>query len=221
MASTSGMPSIPTPPADRFDVKVRQDFFDGMRGDPAALDRAMALCEAMLAAHPEHAEAMVWHGAGLMMRSSAAFRAGDGQRGLPLFQQGLGEMDRAVELAPTRVGVRIPRGAVLLAMAPYVPDPQRTRLLERGVSDYEATLAEQRSYFATLTLHSREQLLYGLTDGYAHLGKTAKAQAYFKQMETEAHGSELLTRAAARARGEKVVGETPCEQCHASPRYHR
>ena len=209
-----------TPPApekpERFDNLVRQDFFDGMRGDPAALDRAMKLCEDTLAKHPDHAEALVWHGAGLTARSSFAFRAGDMKTGMELYERGLGEMDRAVALAPDDVGVRIPRGAVMLAMAPHVPEAsERTKLVERGIADYEKTLAVQAPYFATLTLHSREQLLYGLTDGYAMLGNADKARATYERMQRDAAGSQLLTRAAERAAGHAVEGNTPCEQCHA------
>lgn len=199
---------------ERFEVKVRADFFDGIRGDTAALDRAIRVCEDTLAKHPGHAEAMVWHGAGMLARSQGAFRGGDTSSGMKLYAQGLGEMDRAVALAPNDVGVRIPRGAVLLAMAPYVPEPEKTKLLERGVADYETTLAVQAPYFAKLTLHSREQLLYGLTDGYANLGDNAKAQAYFARMTAETPDSQLLARARARAAGEAVDGPTPCEQCH-------
>ena len=206
--------AVPSTDAERFDDKVRADFFDGMRGDAAAMARAMKACEETLAKNPKHAEAMVWHGAGVIGRARDAFQSGDRQRGIALYTQGLAEMDAAVEIAPDNVGVRIPRGAVLLAMAPFVPEPEKTKLLERGVGDYEATYALQQTHFATLTLHSREQLLYGLTDGYAHLGKADKATAYYEKMKVEAAGSELLARAASRARGEKVDGPAPCEQCH-------
>lgn len=202
-------------PEQRFDFLVRQDFFDGMRGDAAALDRAQKLCEATLAKHPDHAEALVWHGAALAARSSQAFAAGDRGKGIELYTKALAEMDRAVTLAPQSPGVRIPRGAVMLAMAPHVPEPERTKLAERGVADYETTLAAQTSYFTTLTLHSREQLLYGLTDGYAMLGETDKARATYERMRHEAAGSELLSRAAERAAGHEVAGTAPCEQCHA------
>jgi hypothetical protein len=210
-------PSVAKPPADpeRFDFKVRQDFFDGMRGDAAALDRAQKLCEDALAKNPNHAEAMVWHGAALAARSREAFQRGDRDAGMALYTKALGEMDHAVELAPQSVGVRIPRGAVYLAMAPHVPEPERDKLAERGVSDYEATLAAQASYFSTLPLHSREQLLYGLTDGYAMLGETDKARATYERMQHDAAGSELLPRAAERAAGHEVAGNAPCEQCHA------
>jgi pentatricopeptide repeat protein len=210
-------PVSPGPQAqrpERFDERVRQDFFDGIRGDQAALDRAIALCETTLAKQPQHAEAMVWHGAGLMARSTGAFRTGDTAKGLDLYRRGLAEMDHAVELAPNNVGVRIPRGAVLLSVAPYVPEPERSKLLERGTTDYQTTLALQEPYFAHLTLHAREQLLYGLTDGYANLGQLDKARAFYERMQHDAAGSTLLTRARSRAAGEPVAGQTPCEQCH-------
>ena len=205
----------PEPRDERFDFKVRQDFFDGMRGDAAALDRAQKLCEDTLARNPNHAEALVWHGAALAGRSAQAFARGDRDTGIALYMKGVAEMDRAVSLAPQSPGVRIPRGAVMLAMAPHVPGPESTKLAERGVADYEATLAAQDAYFGKLTLHAREQLLYGLTNGYAMLGETDKARATYERMRKDAAGSELLTRAAERAAGHTVAGDAPCEQCHA------
>lgn len=193
---------------------MRADFFDGLRGDKAAMERAITLCEDTLAKHPKHAEAMVWHGAGIVGRASHAFQAGDRAKGIELYMAGLAEMDAAVVLEPNNIGVRIPRGAVVLGMAPFVPEPEKTKLLERGVADYEVTLAAQQSVFAKLTLHAREQLLYGLTDAYAHLGQRDKARAYYDRMVVDAAGSELLDRAATRSRGEPVDGPTPCEQCH-------
>jgi pentatricopeptide repeat protein len=212
----SHAPPAAKPAPQGFEFRVRQDFFDGLRGDSAALDRSIATCEAALAKNANDAEALVWHGAGLIGRSSFAFRKGDIQTGVPLYQQGLREMDRAVELAPENVGVRIPRGAVVLATAPFVPEAQKASLLQRGISDYEKTLALQQAYFATLTLHSREQLLYGLLDGYAQLGDLARARTYFHRMQHDAAGSPLLARAEARANGDAVAGVTPCEQCHAA-----
>lgn len=178
------------------------------------MTRAMKLCEDTLAKDPKNAEAMVWHGAGIVGQSRDAFRVGDQARGIELYTKGIAEMDAAVAIAPDNVGVRIPRGAVLLAMAPFVPEPEKTKLLENGISDYERTYELQKGYFPKLTLHAREQLLYGLTDGYANLGKADKAQSYFERMQADAAGSELLPRAASRARGETVAGQAPCEQCH-------
>ena len=197
-----------------FDERVRADFFDGLRGDTAAMDRAMKVCEDTLAKNPKHAEAMVWHGAGIVGRASIAFRNNDRATGIDLYTKGLAEMDAAVALEPQNVGVRIPRGAVVLAMAPFVPEPEKTKLLERGVADYETTYLVQKGVFENLTLHSREQLLYGLVDGYANMKQLDKASEKLSLMKRQAAGSELLPRAEKRARGEAVEGVTPCEQCH-------
>ena len=71
--------------AERFDMEVRNDFFAGFSGNKEALDRAMQKSEAVMAANPKHAEAMVWHGGGLMMLSRTAFQSGDTQKGSELF----------------------------------------------------------------------------------------------------------------------------------------
>ena len=69
-------------PADRFDFAVRADFFAGFQGDRARFDRAMSRCEEELAKNPDHAEALVWRGSGLMSLSGNAFQAGDFQKGM-------------------------------------------------------------------------------------------------------------------------------------------
>ena len=210
-------PAAPEAPRreDAFDFRVRADFFDGLRGDTAALERAVKLCEDTLAREPNHAEAMVWHGAAVMARASQAFRAGDRTTGRALYQKALAEMDRAVAIAPRHIGVRIPRGAVLLVAAGFVPEPEKSRLVALGAGDYEFALAAQEKAFGQLPLHSREQLLYGLTDAFATLGDTRKAAAYYQRMTTDAASSELLPRARARADGQPVSGPTPCGECHA------
>jgi hypothetical protein len=73
MAAAPAAEAAPRAPAaprvhDGFEFKVRGDFFDGLRGDTAALDRAIKLCEDTLASEPDHVEAMVWHGAAVLGR---------------------------------------------------------------------------------------------------------------------------------------------------------
>ncbi|MEP7364110.1 MAG: hypothetical protein ABI972_12715 [Acidobacteriota bacterium] len=53
----------------RFDHVVRNDFFSGFTGNQEALDRGMKVCEQVLAGNPNHAEALVWHGAGLATKT--------------------------------------------------------------------------------------------------------------------------------------------------------
>src|SRR4029453_7936933 len=68
-------------PSPRFDELVRADFFAGIGGDEARLAKAMKLCEDTLAKAPRHAEAMAWHGSGLLFRAGQAFQRGNVSEG--------------------------------------------------------------------------------------------------------------------------------------------
>src|SRR5579864_3490088 len=123
---------------ERFDYKVRNYFFAGFAGDTASLDKGMKICEGALATDPKNAEALVWHGSGLFYQAGQAFQKGDQQAGMQFWQRGLKEMDDAVAIAPNSLGVRIPRGAVLLNGSRFVGSPDMARpLIEKGVLDFE------------------------------------------------------------------------------------
>jgi len=62
---------------DSLDAIVRGDFFAGMMGNKVRLDRGMKYCEDLLAKNPKHAEALVWHGGGLLVRAVHAYTKGD------------------------------------------------------------------------------------------------------------------------------------------------
>lgn len=202
--------------AERFDLLVRDDFFAGLlENDQVALDRAMKLCEDTLASDPKHSEAMVWHGGGLILRAGVAFRAGKQDDGMKLWTDGMAEMDRAVALAPDNVGTRIPRGAVLLAASPFVPEPERTRLLDKGLSDYERVLQLQSDHFDKLSRHARTQLLFGLADGWNRRGDQAKARSYYQRVRDLAGGSAYGARANAYLAGDTKPAPMACGGCHA------
>ena len=202
--------------AQRFDLAVRTDFFAGFAGDQARLQKAMATCERTLAENPKHAEALVWHGAGLLFQAGQSFQSGDGQRGMELFQRAIGQMNEAVTLEPDNVAVLIPRGAVLLT-ASRTLDPAMARpLLETAVGDYEKVLGIQAAYFDTLGDHPRGELLFGLAEGSARLGRPEKARAYFERLIKDAPTSGQTTRAQAWLNTgslPKIVGPG-CIGCH-------
>lgn len=181
--------------AERFDHVVRADFFAGYAGDEARLQKAMALCESILAENPTHAEALVWHGSGLLFQAGRAFQAGDPQRGMQLFQTGLTQMNDAVALDPDRVAVLIPRGAVLLTATRNMDPTIGRPLLEQAVADYEKVLDIQAVYFDTLGDHPRGELLFGLAEGSARLGRPEKARAYFERLIKDAPTSGQSARA--------------------------
>jgi hypothetical protein len=131
---------------DRFDLIVRDDFFAGMFGDTARLDKGMRYTEEVLRRNPRHAQALVWHGGGLVTRAGNAWTAGNDALGRRLWKQGTAEMDRARALAPKDIGVKIGRSALLIGMAQAGWDPTDRRaraLLQSAVEDYELVYAAQ------------------------------------------------------------------------------
>ena len=183
-------------PDERFENQVRADMFAGFAGDAVALGRAMKLCEETLASDPENAQALVWHGSGSIFLGGEAMRGADYARGAPLLAKGLREMDDAVANAPDRVGVLIPRAATLLEYSKYDPVPDRARAeLQKSLGDYERVLILQKSYWQTLPVHARGEILSGLAEGWLRAGDSQKAQSYMERLEAETAGSPYALRA--------------------------
>jgi tetratricopeptide (TPR) repeat protein len=175
---------------DRFDLKVRNYFFAGFAGNAAALEKGMKMCETALAENPKLAEAMVWHGAGVFFQAGQAFQKGDMQNGQEMWTRGLKEMDEAVVLAPDNLGVRIPRGAVLLTASHYVPNPEMAKpLIEKGLTDFETTYHAQSAQFDSMGTHPRGELLIGLADSYSRLGNQEKALEFFEKIQKDLKGT--------------------------------
>jgi hypothetical protein len=205
----------PKPPAARFDMEVRADFFAGFSGDEAALKRGMARCEEVLAIDPTHAEAMVWHGAGVLSTAGQAFQKGDMQNGIQLWTKGLAEMNKAVELAPDNVGVRIPRGATLFEASRQIPDPnQQQALLRLALGDYEHTLMLQKATFSGLSDHAKGELLFGLAEGWSRAGDQEKAKQYFERLTADAARSGRTKYAKAWLDGAPPASPGRCVGCH-------
>jgi hypothetical protein len=181
--------------ATRFDYEVRNDYFAGFGGDAAALERAMIKTSAVLAAEPNHAEAMVWHGAGIFFQSGQAFRNGDQQKGMDLFTKGVAMMDKAVELAPDHIGVRIPRGAVLLQASLMMPEQIAKPLIEKGLSDYARCYELQKAEMDRMGEHPKGELLFGIADAHRRLGNDAKAEEFFQMIAKAMPGSNYAKRA--------------------------
>ena len=205
----------PFPATQRFDMEVRADFFAGFGGASERLERAMKRCEEVLAMDANYAEALVWHGSGLLFQAGMAFQKGDSQKGAELWGKGLTEMDRAVGLSPTAVAVRIPRGATLIEVSRTIPNQDQAQALLRvAVEDYEHALTLQQPYFSTLSEHARSELLFGLAYGWARLEERDKASAYFKRILNDAPASGRSTYAKAWLAGTPPKDPGRCVGCH-------
>jgi hypothetical protein len=199
----------------RFDYLVREDMFRGFAGDNAALERAMALCETRLAENPNNAEALVWHGTGLLFRAGEAVRTGDHDKGVALNRTGLAEMAKAVALRPNDISVLIPRGSVMLVAGMRIPDVQRARpFFETAVGDFEKVLASQRPYFESLPPHPKGELLAALAEGWSRLGELQKSQLYLTRMVVELPNTPYSAAATARLENPTTGARITCLSCH-------
>jgi len=200
----------------RFDYLVRADFFAGAAGDDARLQKVIEICERTLEQHPQHPEAMVWHGAVAIVRSRQAFQNGDAAAGQQQFARGVKEMTDAVALAPNSPGVLIPRGAVLFEATRGMPPEMARPLVQSAIANYERALEVQAPSFATLGDHAKGELLFGLADGWARVGDAQKARQYFERLIADAPSSGQT----AKAREFMATGVVPasngssCVGCH-------
>ncbi|MEO8025089.1 MAG: hypothetical protein ABI823_01365 [Bryobacteraceae bacterium] len=215
LAFVLSLKSAPAQEAARFDFHVRNDFFAGFSGNMELLDRGMAACEKALAENPKNPEALVWHGAGLYFKGGQAMQHGDQQAGMPMIQKGIAEMDRAVELAPDNIGVRIPRGAVLLTAAQFTPPQFGKPLVERGISDYQRSFDLQKTRLMEMGSHPRGELLSGLALGNAYLGNTDKAEEFFLKLKETNPNSPYSKRADKWLQAKTLSpAESRCIGCH-------
>jgi hypothetical protein len=173
----------------RFDFLVRSDFFSAFAGNKEALQRGMAKCEEKLKTEPENADALVWHGAGLMFTAASLFQKGDFEKGTAMYQQGDAELTKAKELRPKDLSILVARAPFYIAYSRYVPNKeQKSEMLRKAMEDYEEAYRQQESKLATLSDHSRGELLFGLTEAYLRLGGTenrSKAQVLLQRLVNE------------------------------------
>src|SRR5437868_489025 len=205
---------------DRFDMVVRDDFFAGMTGDTVRLERGMKICEDVLAKNPKDAEALVWHGGGLIARAQRAYTAGNAALGNRLWSAGIDKMNRAVAFEPDHMGVKIGRAATLIGLAQSGWDSSDNKgraLLKSAVLDYEKVLRWHGPRFDRVSDHSRGELLFGLASGWSLLGNQQKTREYLslvlekcKDTAYESEARRWLNKTP------PVVVQHDCRGCHIS-----
>ena len=200
----------------RFDIAVRNDLLAGLSGNSQALDRGMAACEKILAENPKDVDALVWHGIGTLILSRLELQKGNGQGAMEQAQKGIAEMDRAVEMEPGNLGVRISRGAALREatheMPPFMSDP----LLEKARGDFQYTFDLQKDNLPPAE-HPLGELLQALGDIYSRQGKQDDAAKYYGLLKDRLPATEYGKRAAEwlKTRQPLPAERSGCVGCHA------
>jgi hypothetical protein len=193
--------------ADRqgFDHLVRNDYFAGFAGNREALERAMAKTTVVLA--------------DLFFQAGEAFRTGNREKGMELYGKGVGMMDAAVALAPRNVGVRIPRGAVLLQASLSMQEAMAKPLIEKGLSDYLAAYEIQKAELDALGEHPKGELLFGIADAHRRLGNNEGAEQFFGMIVKAMPGTNYAKRAEIWMNTKTLTpAQVRCVGCHVSSR---
>jgi tetratricopeptide (TPR) repeat protein len=202
--------------AERFDHLVREDFFAGFAGNAERLEMGMQKTETALKENPNHAEALVWHGGGLFYQSNRFFQKQDFAKGMELFQKGVAEMARAVELEPKNIGVRVPRAATLAGGARFLPPQMAKPLFDMILDDYYTVYEMQKDHLDELGAHPKGELLFGLADINSRVGNTDKADYFYKLINDKMPGTPYAKRAAKwfETRQPLPPAQTQCIGCH-------
>ena len=199
---------------ERFDYEVREEMFRAFGGNEAALQSAMATIEAKLKEHPDHAEALVWRGAARNWLAGRALEAVT-RRARDLSAAGMADMDRALALEPSNIGVLVPRAAVLLAVARNQRDAARMRdLAGQSAANFESALALRRNAFHNLGQHNRGEYLSGLAESWALAGNKGSAEGYLRRILAELPNSVYAERAAAKLANWDERRPLNCQSCH-------
>jgi tetratricopeptide (TPR) repeat protein len=200
---------------ERFDYQVRDDMFRAFGGNEAAFKNAMSIIDQTLSEDPDHAEALVWRGAGRYWKAGQAFAIGDVTGARDLATLAIADMDRAVALQPRAIGVLVPRASVLLPAARNQRDPARARdLAARAATDFETVLAIRQPAFASLPQHNRGEYLSGLAESWALAGDQDKAEGYLRRILAELGGTPYAQRAAAKLANWDDRQPLNCQTCH-------
>jgi len=202
----------------RLTPQVMAELFNGLGGNVDALKRGLAATAQALAANPNNAEAMAWHGAATLSQST-----GDGLSALErigLFQRATKEMDSAVGIAPDNPRVRMARGTVLRILTPGMPRLGNVPgLIENARLDYQRMFDLQKDRLDALGTHPLGELLQGLAELNSRQGKTADAETFYVMMQTRLKGTEYAARADEwmKTKQPLPVARTACVSCHTAP----
>ena len=206
--------------AQGFDFEqVRGDFFAGISGDAAAMQRGLAAARAALDQEPKNAQALVVHGFGTVISAVTDLQKGN-TAALPAMQNGFAQMDEAVAVAPGDGLVRALRGIMMQQATRQMPEAVRSPMLEKGRSDFQFLFDVQQAELAGLGTHRLGELLQALGDVNARLGRTADSERYYQMIKTMLPTTEYARRADEwlQTRQPLSAEKTQCIGCHVATR---
>jgi hypothetical protein len=157
------------------------DFIAGFNGDKEAMGRAMKSTDEILAKDPNNVEALAWNSSGKSAQCGEAFQSGDFKKGMQLWNDGKAGLNRAVDLAPENVSVRIVRGKTMLESSLHDPMPASSReAAEMAVGDLETALDLMGDTLAKADAAFRQEMYAWLYQAASKAGDAEIAEKYKK-----------------------------------------
>ncbi len=147
----------------------------GARGDKDAVKHSKALLEKLVELEPGNATARAWYGSVLTLCGRDAWLPIEKMR---LVQKGLIEMDRAVELAPDDVAIRLLRARNGLSL------PGVFHRLNTSIGDLEHVLSLQKAHPGTVGPGTLRGVLLELGRAYGKAGDKKKARHCLEELTT-------------------------------------
>ena len=196
--------------------QMRNDLFAAMGGKPDALKRMLDTSQKLLDQNPDHAQALVWHGAATIGSFFMEAQKGNAQAAMSIFQKGAADMDRAVSLAPDDIEVRILRSVLYGPASRQFPLPLAQDMLEKARTDLQHAYDLQQSHLSELGTHPLGELLQALADANSRQGRTDNAEKYYRLIQTMLKDTEYARRAGEWMKTKQPLPEaqTNCVGCH-------
>lgn len=194
---------------------VREDLFAGfLTGDMERFENGVKKVEAILASQPGAADARAWLGGAEMYRAARAYEAGKKDEFERWYKASLATF---AEAAKTKNGaVFAITGGTFAVFADRLPPEHREDAYRRVHENYLALKAEQAPFFDKLPPHMRGEVLAGLAQASARLGREEEAQAWLKQVVETLPGTPYASRAKKWQENYQLSKTTSltCQTCH-------
>jgi tetratricopeptide (TPR) repeat protein len=174
---------------------TRADVFAIFNGPPEPFEALMKNVDAALVDNPLNPYARFLHGVGLSRHSLEAIQRQDFKAATELWQQALGDLDTARDLAPDNEKIIGSRAALLISVSREMPKDIERPFLPSVSADFEKVLRTWDADGRRRSVHERGELLTGLAESLARTGKEEQARAYFDRILTDLPDSVYAKRA--------------------------
>jgi tetratricopeptide (TPR) repeat protein len=193
--------------AQKLTNLTQADVFATFNGPVERFEALMKSVDAALAANPSNPYARFLHGVGVARLSAEASQRQDAKKGGELWEQALGELDTARNLAPENEKIIGSRAALLISASRHMPNGVDRPFLPSVAADFQKVLRTWDADRRQRSVHERGELLTGLAESLARTGQQEQARAYFGRIVTDLPDSVYAKRA-----GQWIEGDPESRQ---------